>query len=82
MTPADGREPDAGGEDSTDSDRGWESQLMTVAAAPKAGAEAADTGPHVTATKDRDPEGAGKNLNTVGKRTREIRCPTVAGDPA
>ena len=52
MTPADCREPDAGGEDSTDPDRGWESELMTVAAAPKTGAEAADTGPEVTATKD------------------------------
>ena len=52
MTPADCREPEAGGEDSTDPDRGWESELMTVAAAPKAGAEAAETGPDVTATKD------------------------------
>jgi hypothetical protein len=52
VTPADGREPDAGGEDSTDPDRGRDSELMTVVAAPKAGAEAADTGPEVTATKD------------------------------
>ena len=51
MTPADCREPDAGGE-STDPDRGWESELRTVVAVPKAGAEAADTGPEVTATKD------------------------------
>ena len=52
VTPADCREPDAGGEDSTDPDRGWESELRTVVAVPKAGAEAADTGPEVTATKD------------------------------
>ena len=45
MTPADCREPDAGGEDSTDPDRGWESELRTMVAVPKAGAEAADTGP-------------------------------------
>ena len=51
VTSADCREPDGGGEDSTDPYRGWESDLITVAAAPKAGAEAADTGPDVTATK-------------------------------
>ena len=52
VTPADCREPAAGGKDSTDPDRVWESELMTVTAAPKTWAEAADTGPDVRATKD------------------------------